>query len=174
MDVTGCSCAHWFGPAAPSTLSLTLFTPQQRQLPVFSTRARPWLQLRLFLLQGLWLAQKEKRSAPGLTSFRRSLLSLCRCHLMRACGERAWHSRKVLLPSTPYCTISRVFLLAAGQTDRHADRSRQTTQADQKQSSPSTLCGQNLSFGKSSSRIPITSEMPEHSDYGRHNNGGEC
>lgn len=44
---------------------------------------------------------------------------------MRACGERAWHSRKVLLPSTPYCTISRVFLLAAG-TNRQTDRSRQT------------------------------------------------
>lgn len=56
-----------------------------------------------------------------LTSFLRSLLSLCRCHLMRACGERAWHSRKVLLPSTPYCTISRVFLLAAGQREREGD-----------------------------------------------------
>ena len=59
----------------------------------------------------------EKHTVWWLTSFLRSLLSLCRCHLMTACGERAWHSRKVLLPSTPYCTISRVFLLAAGQRD---------------------------------------------------------
>ena len=54
--------------------------------------------------------------ALGLTSFLRSLLSLCRCHLTRACGERAWHSRKVLLPSTPYCTISSVFLFTATRT----------------------------------------------------------
>jgi hypothetical protein len=35
---------------------------------------------------------------------------------MAAWGERAWHSRKVLLPSTPYCTISKVFLLAEKDT----------------------------------------------------------
>lgn len=62
----------------------------------------------------------EKYAMWQLTSFLRSLLSLCRCHLMTACGERAWHSRKVLLPSTPYCTISRVFLLAAGQIERQS------------------------------------------------------
>lgn len=30
-----------------------------------------------------------KEARGQLTSFLRSLLSLCRCHLMRACGERA-------------------------------------------------------------------------------------
>lgn len=60
--------------------------------------------------------RKERSVCP--TSFLRSLLSLCRCHLTTACGERAWHSRKVLLPSTPYCTISRVFLLATGQKEK--------------------------------------------------------
>lgn len=73
---------------------------------------------------GLPFVTKQTHSGR-LTSFRRSLLSLCRCHLMMACGERAWHSKKVLLPSTPYCTISRVFLLAAG-TNRQTDRSGKT------------------------------------------------
>lgn len=53
-------------------------------------------------------------TAPCPTSFRRSLLSFCRSHLMLAWGERGWHSRKAVLPSTPYCTASTVFLLAAG------------------------------------------------------------
>lgn len=30
-----------------------------------------------------------KEARGQLTSFLRSLLSLCRCHLMKACGERA-------------------------------------------------------------------------------------
>lgn len=51
---------------------------------------------------------------PAPTSFRRSLLSFCSSHLTVACGERGWHSRKAVLPSTPYCTASTVFLLAAG------------------------------------------------------------
>lgn len=51
---------------------------------------------------------------PALTSFRRSLLSFCSSHLTLAWGERGWHSRKAVLPSTPYCTASTAFLLAAG------------------------------------------------------------
>jgi len=50
-----------------------------------------------------------------LTSFLRSLFSFCRCHLRDTWGVLAWHSRNVVLPSTPYWTLSRVFLLAIKQ-----------------------------------------------------------
>lgn len=52
-----------------------------------------------------------------LTSFLLSLFSFCRCHLRDMWGDLAWHSRNVVLPSTPYCTVSRVFLLAMKQYD---------------------------------------------------------
>lgn len=53
-----------------------------------------------------------------LTSLLLSLWSRWRCHLIAAWGDLAWHSKNVLLPSTPYCTVSRVFLLA-GQQEQH-------------------------------------------------------
>lgn len=61
---------------------------------------------------------------PAPTSFRRSLLSFCSSHLTVACGERGWHSRKAVLPSTPYCTASTAFLLAAVAGHGMAVRSR--------------------------------------------------
>lgn len=54
-----------------------------------------------------------------LTSFLLSLFSFCRCHLRDMWGDLAWHSRNVVLPSTPYWTVSRVFLLATKQHVEH-------------------------------------------------------
>ncbi len=106
-----------------------------------------------------YMAPFEKYTSWQLTSFLRSLLSLCRCHLMTACGERAWHSRKVLLPSTPYCTISRVFLLAAGQRERDFHGNQNTHYHE-------LLYNQNLSCGKWAPQLPqIIIKLPAYRHY---------
>lgn len=61
------------------------------------------------ILPVMWLFGHE---ILAFTSFLLSLFSFCRCHFSDMWGDLAWHSRNVVLPSTPYWTVSRVFLLA--------------------------------------------------------------
>ena len=106
----------------------------------------------------------EKHGEWRLTSFLRSLLSLCRCHLMTAWGERAWHSRKVLLPSTPYCTISRVFLLAAGHRERGISMATKTL-ITMNSLQPKSQLWQIKDLFLAIRLLRITIKLPEYSHY---------
>lgn len=84
-------------------------------------RAAPFLvpiprftHVEFLLYEGCPIHGKD-HGAQEVTSRRRSLGSRWNSHFTVAWGERGWHSRKAVLPATPYCTDSTAFLLAAEQ-----------------------------------------------------------
>ena len=101
-----------------------------------------------------------------LTSF--LFPSLWNSHLTVAWGERGWHSRKVLLPSTPNCTISlRRFSTAQKETRETVTTAKEIPSISSAQSTKSLL-----TFGVEASALPqrvtvfdiLSSAPPEEKD----------